>query len=105
MERKEIKVEKYHRANWIELSHYTWLSFSDRTKLANVYFKIDNYNYEAKRVRDSAVIAQTGDTHSRVNGKTKAEAYWGQLSHNLMIEELKVKDLINKILQDSMWKK
>jgi len=81
------------------------LSFADRTKLSNAYFKIDNYNYEAKRVRDSAVIAQTGPRNIMVGGKSKDEAYWQQLSHNLMLEELRIKDLISKLLKDELWEK
>jgi len=80
------------------------LSFSDRTKLSNVYFKIDNYNYEAKRVRDSAIIAKTGKTHIIVDGMTQAQAYWMKLSHNLITEELLIKDNISNLLKDEMWK-
>lgn len=81
------------------------LSFYDRFKLSNVYFMIDNYNYEAKRVRDSAVIAQTGDRSTIVDGMPKVEAYWRQLSLNLMQEELKLKTLIARLLEDDLWKK
>ena len=35
------------------------LSFADRTKLSSLYFEIDNFNYEAKRVRDVAVMVST----------------------------------------------
>ena len=35
------------------------LSFTDRTKLSSLYFEIDNYNYEAKRLRDVSVIVNS----------------------------------------------
>ena len=40
------------------------LPYYERTRLSSIYFEIENYNYEAKRVRDSAVVAQTGPRRS-----------------------------------------
>jgi hypothetical protein len=34
------------------------LSYDERNQLSGVYFEIENHNYEAKRVRDSAVVSQ-----------------------------------------------
>jgi len=39
------------------------LSYNERTQLSGFYFEIENHNYEAKRVRDSAVVSQTLSIH------------------------------------------
>jgi len=79
------------------------LSFNDRTKLSSIYFEIDNYNYEAKRVRDGAVMAQTGSHDIILNGMTAAMAYWTKLSKNLIGIDNKLKEKISELLKDSMW--
>jgi hypothetical protein len=68
------------------------LSFADRTKLASLYFQIDNQNYEAKRARDSAAVVQTGSHSSRENGIPTAQAYWMTLSNSLVKEEGNLKE-------------
>jgi hypothetical protein len=80
------------------------LSFADRTKIASIYFQIDNHNYEAKRVRDSAVVAQTGSSSSKQNGMTVAQAYWVTLSNSLVKEEESLKEKITGILKDQTWR-
>ena len=81
------------------------LSFNDRTKLSSTYFEIDNYNYEAKRVRDSAVVAKTGGSRVILDGRPEAEAYWYKLSQNLRITESTLKEQISKLLEDPSWEK
>jgi len=44
----------------------------------------------------SAVIVKTGDRSVRIDGMSEAQAYWGQLSHNLKIGEFGLKDKIAK---------
>jgi hypothetical protein len=70
------------------------LSFGDRTKLSSLYFELDNHNYEAKRVRDSAVVAQTGTRRELCNGMPAAFAYWDALSKNLIKGEKELKQKI-----------
>ena len=81
------------------------LSFDERNKLSRIYFEIDNHNYEAKRVRDSAVEAKTGSYRVRVGGRTLAEAYWDQLSKALIKEERILKAKVSDILKDELWNK
>lgn len=81
------------------------LSFTDRTKLSTIYFEIANYNYEAKRVRDSAVVARTGGSEALFDGRPKAEAYWIELSKNLQITESTLKKQISQLLEDQFWEK
>ena len=63
------------------------LPFYQRSTLARMYFDIENFNYEAKRVRDGAVIANVGTSRTIVGGMTPAKAYWKRLSQNLLKEE------------------
>jgi hypothetical protein len=49
------------------------LSFAERTKLSSLYFEIDNYNYEAKRVRDVSVIVNS--SHSNDATQTVIEYF------------------------------
>lgn len=72
------------------------LSFSDRTKLSSLYFEIDNFNYEAKRVRDVAVIVNS--THSN-----DAQVYWNGLTSSMKDNELQLKEKIAKMLQEQLW--
>jgi hypothetical protein len=81
------------------------LSFDERNKLSKIYFEIDNYNYEAKRVRDSAVVASTGDYRVTLDGRPEAKAYWHQLSKALIKEEGILKAKISVILEDGLWNK
>ena len=77
------------------------LPFNQRTKLAMIYFAIENHNYEAKRVRDGAVIAQTGGIpRTLLNGRPQAEAYWIRLSKNLVSEEEGLKHKITEFLKE-----
>jgi hypothetical protein len=80
------------------------LSFSDRNKLSTVYSEIENYNYEAKRVRDNAVIAQVGDSKSRVDGMTPPMAHWVRSSKALLEVEESLKKRISELLEEPMWK-
>jgi hypothetical protein len=79
------------------------LSFADRTKIASLYFQIDNHNYEAKRVRDSAVVAQTGSGRELCNGMPAAQAYWQTISKSLIEEEEALKQKIFEIQKDPLW--
>ena len=79
------------------------LSFTDRSKLSAIYFEIDNHNYEAKRVRDSAVVAQTGSRRELCNGMPAAQAYWVGLSKSLISEEELLKQKIIEFLKDPLW--
>jgi hypothetical protein len=81
------------------------LSFNERNKLSRIYFEIDNHNYEAKRVRDSAVVAKTGGYDVTLDGRPEAEAYWHQLSKALIKEEGILKAKISGILKDDLWNK
>jgi len=69
------------------------LPFNERTQLFTIYFEIENHNYEAKRVRDSAVVALTGSHRVILAGRDQAESYWRSLSKNLIEEE---KNLVKK---------
>ena len=68
------------------------LSFSDRTKLSSLYFEIDNFNYEAKRVRDVAVIVNSSHSND-------AQVYWKSLTIFMMNNELLLKEKIAKCLR------
>jgi len=81
------------------------LSFDERNKLSRIYFEIANHNYEAKRVRDSAVEAKTGSRSVIVGGRTLAEAYWDQMSKALIKEESILKAKVSVILKDDLWNK
>ncbi|MDH5732478.1 MAG: hypothetical protein OEY88_01665 [Candidatus Bathyarchaeota archaeon] len=80
------------------------LSFDERTNLSSVYFDIENHNYEAKRVRDSAVIAQTGPRDSTRDGKKAAIWHWERLSKALIENEKVLKQQISELLKESWWK-
>jgi hypothetical protein len=68
------------------------LSFTDRTKLSSLYFEIDNFNYEAKRVRDVAVIVNSSHSND-------AQVYWKSLTIFMMNNELLLKEKIAKCLR------
>jgi hypothetical protein len=72
------------------------LSFADRTKLSSLYFEIDNFNYEAKRVRDVAVMANTSQS-------TDSQVYWKGLTVSLMNNEQLLKEKITKMLEEQLW--
>jgi len=72
------------------------LSYTDRSNLSSLYFEIDNFNYEAKRVRDVAVMVNT--THSN-----DAISYWKGLTVDMMNNELLLKEKITKVLESKMW--
>ena len=80
------------------------VSFPERTQLSSIYCEIENYNYEAKRVRDSAVVAQTGSRRVIVDGMTPAMAYWRNLSKALLEEEETLKQSISEFLKDPLWR-
>jgi hypothetical protein len=82
------------------------LSFNDRTKLSQIYFNIENHNYEAKRVRDIAVMVNkrgSGGSLDKLN--IDAEAYWKKLSVILSQQERFLKEKIATTLKDPLWSK
>ena len=79
------------------------LSFNERTQLSSIYFEIENHNYEAKRVRDSAIVARTGNRHIIENGMSQAMAHWVRLSKRLREEENFLKQRISKLLKEPWW--
>jgi len=80
------------------------LTFDERTRLSSVYFEIGNHNYEAKRVRDSAVVAQTGPRDVILDGMSAPQAYWKQLSKALLENEEILKQRISELLNESWLK-
>jgi hypothetical protein len=74
------------------------LSFTDRTKLSSLYFEIDNFNYEAKRVRDVAVIVNSSNSPD-------AQHYWKGLTISMMNNELLLKEKIARMLEEQLWNK
>jgi len=80
------------------------LSYDERTRLSGVYFEIENHNYEAKRVRDSAVVAQTGSRGVIVDGMDQAKMYWVRLSKALYENEGDLKRRISELLRASWLK-
>lgn len=74
--------------------------FSQRSKVSMIYFDIDNFNYEAKRVRDSAVIVNVGTSRKIVDGMTPAKAYWRRLSEQLLKEEDNLKKKLTGFLKE-----
>lgn len=79
------------------------LSFDDRKHLSSMYFEIENHNYEAKRVRDSAVVAKTGSYKVIAGGRDIAEAHWRGLSELLYKEEQSLKKKISELLKNPLW--
>ena len=80
------------------------LSYDERTQLSGVYFEIENHNYEAKRVRDSSVVARTGPRRIIVEGMDQAEMYWIGLSKALSEREENLKQMISELLKASWLK-
>jgi hypothetical protein len=82
------------------------LSFAERTILSQIYFKIDNHNYEAKRVRDVAVLVNT-ETGIGSSEKLHSDAkvYWRNLSMLLANKEQMLNGEIATLLQESIWTK
>jgi|WetSurMetagenome_2_1015567.scaffolds.fasta_scaffold288576_2 hypothetical protein len=72
------------------------LSFTDRTKLSSLYFEIDNYNYEAKRLRDVAVIVNSSH-------RDDAQNYWKGLTVSMMNTDQLLKAKIVKMLEEQLW--
>ena len=72
------------------------LSFADRTKLSSLYFEIDNYNYEAKRLRDVAVIVKTSNSNDSVG-------YWKGLTVSMINTDQLLKTKITKMLEEKLW--
>jgi len=79
------------------------LPFDERRQLSTIYFEIENQNYEAKRVRDSAVIAQTATPGRRLDGMPATLAYWNQLSMRLGKEEQVLEQKISELLEATWW--
>lgn len=79
------------------------LSFDERTQLSSLYFEIENHNYEAKRVRDDAVVARTGPRRVIMKGMDQARAYWERLSKALLENEKILKQRISELLKESWW--
>jgi len=74
------------------------LSFTDRTKLSSLYFEIDNYNYEAKRLRDVSVIVNSSHNND-------AQTYWKSLTVSMMNNDQLLKAKITKMLEEQLWNK
>jgi hypothetical protein len=72
------------------------LSFTDRTKLSSLYFEIDNYNYEAKRLRDVAVIVNSSHSNDAIS-------YWKALTVSMMNTDQQLKAKIVKMLEEQLW--
>ena len=79
------------------------LPFDERRQLSAIYFEIENHNYEAKRVRDGAVIAQTGSGGRRLDGMPAPLAHWTKLSERLKKEEQVLRQKISKLLEAAWW--
>jgi len=73
------------------------LPFIERHQLSAIYFGIENHNYEAERVRHSAVIAQTATPGRRVDRMPATLAYWASLSKRLEKEEGDLKEKISAL--------
>jgi hypothetical protein len=80
------------------------LSFDERTRLSSVYFEISNHNDEAKRVNDTAVVAQTGSHDSLRDGMPAPEAYWRRRRGSLLKDEENVKRRITELLKEPWWR-
>lgn len=76
------------------------ISYDERTQLSSVYFEIENHNYEAKRVRDSSIVAHTGPRDLILDGKRASLAYWEALSQRLYKNEETLKQRISKLLKE-----
>jgi hypothetical protein len=79
------------------------LSYNWRTRLSSVYFEIENHNYEAKRVRDSAIVAQTGSRDIILDGQKAPLWHWHALSKRLYENEKILKQRISKLLKEPWW--
>lgn len=75
------------------------LPFNERRQLSTIYFEVENHNYEAKRVRDSAVMAQKGSGGRRLEGMPAPLYYWTNLSKRLGKEEQVLEQKITKLLE------
>lgn len=75
-----------------------------KTKFATIYFRIESHNYEARRVRDTAVLAETGSRSSLQNGMTATKALWKRQSKALEEEERDLRQKISDIMAESWWK-
>ena len=71
------------------------LSFADRTKLSSLYFEIDNYNYEAKRLRDVAVIVKTSNSNDSLG-------YCKGLTVSMINTDQLLKTKITKMLEEKL---
>ena len=71
------------------------LPYDLRMKMARVYNGIEWYNYEAKRVRDVAHVAET--TFHPTSAR-EVRKYWDRLSHQLKVEESRVRRSIEELL-------
>ncbi len=82
------------------------LPFNDKARLSSIYFEIENYNYEAKRVRDAAAIAHTPHGGGTLDASArKSWQYWELLSLNLKSNESSLKEKIDEVLTDKLWDK
>lgn len=76
------------------------LPYYQRSRLSKLYFEIENHNYEAKRVRDSAIYAKLGiRSMGAYDGMTQSEVYWRRLSDMLIEREKELKQKINDFLE------
>jgi hypothetical protein len=88
-----------------------------RTSLASVYFKLENHNYEAEKVRDVSIlkVAEMGKPQNIVKlepvlkdgpsvYRTFLEMLHYQLSLRLIDSEKKLCNEIDDLLKQNMWK-
>jgi len=92
-----------------------------KSELASIYFKIECHNYEAEKVRDVGILAETTQTEKpkakREYGKegegerliiniidrTDAQLLWDELSVRLKKSEEELKKAIDDLLKQDIW--
>jgi len=74
------------------------LPYDLRMKIADVYNGIEWYNYEAKRVRD---VAHVAETTFHPTTAPKIQEYWGRLSTQLKVAESKLRKNIRALLEQN----
>ncbi|UCE28567.1 MAG: hypothetical protein JSV85_04610 [Candidatus Bathyarchaeota archaeon] len=79
------------------------LSYGERTKLSSIHFEIENHNYEAKRVRDSAITAQTGSRDVILDGQKASIWLWQRLSKRFYNNEKTLRQKISELLEEPWW--
>lgn len=79
------------------------MSFEERTVVSSTYFDIENYNYEVKRARDIAIIADIRNPDNIMRRRTEAQEYWLNLSSDLSRNQKMLREKINKLLKEPLW--